>query len=63
MYVVLCSPDLDERIRRDPQLLDEYLKEEEGPQNPSKSHFHSSFSSVVITTRPDGVSNKLLNLL
>ena len=47
------SPDLDESVRKDPRLLDKYLAED-SPSQP-KLRSHSSYSSVVITTRPDGV--------
>ena len=46
-------PDLDERVRRDPGLLDKVLGDE--AEDTPKSHHHSSYSSVVITTKPDGV--------
>lgn len=47
--------DLDESIRKDPHLLDRYLKEESSPrQEPHLPRHHSSYTSVVITARPDG---------
>ena len=45
--------DLDQQVEADPSLLDEYLRGEEHPRPPV--HSHSSYSSVVITRRPDGV--------
>ena len=45
--------DLDQQVEADPSLLDEYLHGEEHPRPPV--HSHSSYSSVVITRRPDGV--------
>ncbi|CAI8000194.1 hypothetical protein GBAR_LOCUS2861 [Geodia barretti] len=50
--------DLDERVRRDPRLLDKYLDSgdvEPRPRKDSSSpRYHSSYSSVIITARPDG---------
>lgn len=45
--------DLDQQVEADPSLLDQYLRGEEHPRPPV--HSHSSYSSVVITRRPDGV--------
>ena len=53
-FFVNTAPDLDEKVRRDPRLLDRYLEDNVETKS-SSPHFHSSYSSVTITTRPDGV--------
>lgn len=60
----LCTTDLDQQVEADPSLLEKYLRGEESPrshihggqESPGPHiHSHSSYSSVVITRRPDGV--------
>lgn len=60
----LCTTDLDQQVEADPSLLEKYLRGEESPrshihggqESPGPHiHPHSSYSSVVITRRPDGV--------
>ena len=49
-------------MRRNPRLLDEVLEDNESSRHQDESlspHYHSSYSSVVITTRPDGVPLEL----
>ena len=53
--------DLDKQVEADPSLLDDYLRGEKDklPDRRSRPrvHSHSSYSSVVITRRPDGVGS------
>ena len=60
----LCTTDLDQQVEADPSLLEKYLRGEESPRSHIHGgeegpgphiHSHSSYSSVVITRRPDGV--------
>lgn len=61
LFGSIYSSDLDSSVSRDPHLLDQFLKEgdetrQAKSQPPPRSHSSYSSSSVVITTRPDGVS-------
>ena len=49
--------DLDSQVEADPALLEEFMgrDKESSPNERPRPHFHSSYSSVVITRRPDGV--------
>ena len=60
-FVLFCMfalfSDLDSQLQNNPSLLDEVLGQG-SPSNhdpPRMEHYHS-YSSVVVTRRPDGVS-------
>lgn len=53
---IALFPDLDSLVQSDPSLLDEVLQQKSTErESPHMKHYHS-YSSVVVTRRPDGVS-------
>lgn len=52
----ISSPDLDDQVEADPSLLNQYLSEKDPVPPQPRFRSHSSYSSVVITMGPDGVS-------